>query len=187
MSTALSAVGARPAPPPRNSGFEYKQRRTVASHEREATEMRLRQALAREAALLRERDELIRKLLAWRDIAANHFARLTPRQCQIMQLVLAGHPSKNIAADLGISQRTVENHRASIMHKTGSKSLPALAQLALVATWLDAWNLGPPGDSSLPRPQPKWDGALPTDAFGAAASACRRGTAWMNDPVGCKS
>ena len=52
---------------------------------------------------------------------------------QIMDLVLAGHPSKNIAADLGISQRTVENHRASIMKKTGSKSLPALARLALAA------------------------------------------------------
>jgi two-component system CheB/CheR fusion protein len=50
-----------------------------------------------------------------------------------MDMVLAGHPSKNIAADLGISQRTVENHRASIMRKTGSKSLPALARLALAA------------------------------------------------------
>jgi two-component system CheB/CheR fusion protein len=52
-----------------------------------------------------------------------------------MDMVLAGHPSKNIAADLGISQRTVENHRASIMDKTGSKSLPALARLALAAHW----------------------------------------------------
>ena len=50
-----------------------------------------------------------------------------------MERVLAGHPSKNIAADLGISQRTVENHRASIMKRTGSKSLPGLARLALVA------------------------------------------------------
>ena len=65
------------------------------------------------------------KLSAWREDAANHIARLTPRQRQIMDMVLAGHPSKNIAADLGISQRTVENHRAAIMKKTGSKSLPA--------------------------------------------------------------
>jgi two-component system CheB/CheR fusion protein len=73
------------------------------------------------------------KLLEWRESAATHLAGLTPRQREVMERVLAGHPSKNIAADLGISQRTVENHRASIMKRTGSKSLPALARLALVA------------------------------------------------------
>jgi two-component system CheB/CheR fusion protein len=73
-------------------------------------------------------------LLASRENAAGAIAGLTPRQRQIMELVLAGHPSKNISADLGISQRTVENHRASIMEKTGSKSLPALARLAFAAT-----------------------------------------------------
>ena len=73
------------------------------------------------------------KLVAWQQDAADHIAGLTPRQRQIMELVLAGQPSKNIAADLGISQRTVENHRALIMKKTGSKSLPALARLALAA------------------------------------------------------
>ena len=65
--------------------------------------------------------------------ATEHLAHLTLRQHQVMDMVLAGEPSKNIAADLGISQRTVENHRASIMKKTGSKSLPALARLAQVA------------------------------------------------------
>jgi two-component system CheB/CheR fusion protein len=60
-------------------------------------------------------------------------ATLTARQRQIMAMVLAGHPNKNIAADLGISQRTVENHRATIMQKTGAKSLPALARLALAS------------------------------------------------------
>jgi two-component system CheB/CheR fusion protein len=75
------------------------------------------------------------KLSAWRENAARHVAGLTLRQRQIMDMVLAGNPSKNIAADLGISQRTVENHRASIMKKTGSKSLPALARVALAAAW----------------------------------------------------
>jgi two-component system CheB/CheR fusion protein len=50
-----------------------------------------------------------------------------------MEMVLDGHPSKNIAVDLGISQRTVENHRAEIMRKTGTRSLPALARLVLAA------------------------------------------------------
>lgn len=58
---------------------------------------------------------------------------LTKRQYQVMDLVLAGHPSKNIAVDLGISQRTVENHRAAIMRRTGATSLPALARLAIGA------------------------------------------------------
>jgi two-component system CheB/CheR fusion protein len=73
------------------------------------------------------------KRSAWRQIATDHVAGLTGRQRQIMDLVLAGHPSKTIAADLGISQRTVENHRASIMKRTRSKSLPELARTALAA------------------------------------------------------
>jgi two-component system CheB/CheR fusion protein len=65
--------------------------------------------------------------------AAQQVAGLTKRQHQIMDMVLAGQASKIIAADLGISQRTVENHRAAIMTKTGATSLPALARLALAA------------------------------------------------------
>lgn len=73
------------------------------------------------------------KLQSWHEAAVTHLATLTKRQRQIMRMVLEGHPSKNIAADLGISQRTVENHRAEIMRRTGSKSLPALARLAMAA------------------------------------------------------
>ena len=63
----------------------------------------------------------------------NNVRGLTTRQRQIMELVVAGQPSKNIAADLGISRRTVENHRASIMRKTGSTSIPALVRLSIGA------------------------------------------------------
>jgi two-component system CheB/CheR fusion protein len=92
------------------------------------------------------------ELRAWRESAVQHIAGLTPRQREVMDLVLAGHPSKNIAADLGISQRTVENHRAAIMKRTETRSLPALARLALAASDKDgATDSGPPMDE--PRKQ----------------------------------
>ena len=65
--------------------------------------------------------------------AAKRISGLTGRQLEIMHCVLNGEPSKNIAQDLNISQRTVENHRAAIMSRTGAKSLPALARLVLAA------------------------------------------------------
>ena len=80
------------------------------------------QAIAMGQGSVRRRD--------WRRDAQMRISGLTARQHEIMSLILAGHPNKNIAADLGISQRTVENHRAAIMQKTRSKSLPALARLA---------------------------------------------------------
>lgn len=70
-------------------------------------------------------------LLSPRETAATRIASLTTRQRQVFDLVIAGYPSKNIAADLGISQRTVENHRAAIMRKTGSRSIPALVRASL--------------------------------------------------------
>jgi FixJ family two-component response regulator len=75
----------------------------------------------------------IRLVDAAQEDAAARVAGLTMRQHEIFGLVLAGHPSKNIAADLGISQRTVENHRAAIMHKMCAKSLPELARKAQAA------------------------------------------------------
>ncbi len=58
---------------------------------------------------------------------------LTDRQRQVMVSVLAGRPNKLIAEDLHISQRTVENHRAAVMARTGATSLPALARMGLLA------------------------------------------------------
>jgi DNA-binding CsgD family transcriptional regulator len=70
------------------------------------------------------------------DLGANFAAvkkcvGLTPRQNQIMKLVLAGSPSKNIASDLHINERTVENHRAKIRRKMGVKSLAAMIRTGL--------------------------------------------------------
>ncbi len=125
--------------------FARPSRYLIPQHERGPTRSRQRQAsnLAHDAATSRGTFGLLRKLLAWREAAVSRVAELTAREHEIMGLVLAGQPSKNIAADLGISQRTVENHRASIMKKTGSKSLAALAQLIFVADWIDTPDLGP--------------------------------------------
>jgi len=66
--------------------------------------------------------------------ATKRLAKLTARQRLVLEAILAGQPNKNIAADLGISQRTVEAHRAAIMHKTGCRSLSELVRVALAAT-----------------------------------------------------
>jgi len=81
-----------------------------------------------------EQDDDVVQQSARRTVAAKRIEGLTQRQRQIMEMVLEGHPNKNIAADLGLSQRTVENHRAKLMKRTGVTSLPELARLALTAS-----------------------------------------------------
>jgi two-component system CheB/CheR fusion protein len=56
-------------------------------------------------------------------------AKLTTRERQVLDGVLSGKPNKVIANELGISQRTTEHHRASLMAKLGVKSLAALVRL----------------------------------------------------------
>lgn len=66
--------------------------------------------------------------------AVKALSRLTAREHEILNRILDGQPNKNIAADLGISQRTVESHRASVMTKADCKTLPALVRLAIRAS-----------------------------------------------------
>jgi DNA-binding CsgD family transcriptional regulator len=56
-------------------------------------------------------------------------SRLTRREKQILDHVLAGHPNKVTAYELMISRRTVEHHRAAMMRKTGARSVPELFRI----------------------------------------------------------
>lgn len=58
-------------------------------------------------------------------------ASLTNREHEIMQLIVAGKISKQIAAELGISKKTVDVHRARVMQKMKVDSLPQLVELTL--------------------------------------------------------
>ena len=84
-----------------------------------------------ERALELDRDDS--KAAGWRTAAQAQIDGLTARQKQVMAGILDGLPNKVIAFELGISQRTVENHRAAIMKRTGAASVPALARLAVAA------------------------------------------------------
>jgi DNA-binding NarL/FixJ family response regulator len=57
--------------------------------------------------------------------------RLTPREREIVQLLSEGKTNKEIAIELDISTRTVETHRANIMHKLGMESLSDLVRYAI--------------------------------------------------------
>jgi len=56
---------------------------------------------------------------------------LTPRECQVMNLVVSGLRNKMIAAELNVSQSTVEAHRARVMEKMGARTLSDLMRMVL--------------------------------------------------------
>lgn len=59
------------------------------------------------------------------------FALLSPREIQVLQGIVAGKQNKIISAELNISLKTVEAHRASVMKKMSVKSVPELVKLVL--------------------------------------------------------
>jgi len=61
-------------------------------------------------------------------------AGLTPREREVLDLLVAGNPNKTIAYDLGSSPRTVEVHRARIMEKMGARSLAELVRMVVAVT-----------------------------------------------------
>jgi two-component system response regulator FixJ len=84
---------------------------------------RVRLALAMDAANRAERSEVA--------AIRGRMASLTPRESEVMHLVVEGKANKVIATDLNLSQRTVEIHRARVMDKMGATSLAHLVRMVL--------------------------------------------------------
>jgi FixJ family two-component response regulator len=82
----------------------------------------IRQALENDRKARSERAE-IRKL-------RERFDLMAPRERQVMQLVVSGRLNKQIAHELGISERTVKLHRGQVMRKMGAESLAGLVKQA---------------------------------------------------------
>lgn len=67
------------------------------------------------------------------DAISKRIARLTPRELEVFEQLILGHPNKVIAYHLQISARTVEIHRARVMEKMEARSLPELVRMAIDA------------------------------------------------------
>lgn len=72
-----------------------------------------------------------RQLLQQRETLKQRFESLTPREQEVLELVTQGKANKVMAGDLGVSQRTVEIHRARVMEKMGAQSLAQLVRMVL--------------------------------------------------------
>lgn len=84
---------------------------------------KLQAALAQDARLRPERTDA--------DDIRSRIASLTPRELQLLEMVVAGKANKEIAQDLGISQRTVEIHRAHVMKKMKADAVTDLVRLVM--------------------------------------------------------
>jgi two-component system, LuxR family, response regulator FixJ len=80
-----------------------------------------------------KRDSLAHAQQRSRLDAINRLSRLTPRETEIAEMIVAGMPSKKIAVALNLSEKTVDVHRHNIIKKVSAGSVAELVKL-----WLDA-------------------------------------------------
>ena len=77
-----------------------------------------------------ERDRTTREQRAKNDELHDRYDSLTPREREVMTLVVAGLLNKQIAGELGTSETTVKNHRHQLMEKMGADSVAELVKMA---------------------------------------------------------
>jgi FixJ family two-component response regulator len=77
-----------------------------------------------------ERDRVRREQAGKLRDLQGRFELLSPRECEVLSLVITGPLNKQIAAEMKVSEVTVKVHRARLMKKLGAKSLPDLVKIA---------------------------------------------------------
>ena len=82
-------------------------------------------------------DRQARAMTNERAVVMQRLARLTPRERQVMELLVDGKTSKEIAAAMNVSVRTVEGHRRMVFFKTGTTSAAQLVRTVMSARGTD--------------------------------------------------
>jgi two-component system response regulator FixJ len=83
------------------------------------------------------------EVMAQRSAIEQRLAKLSARERQVLDGLIAGHPNKTIAYDLGISPRTIEIYRANVMTKMEAQSLSELVRMAIVVGTVGRASKGP--------------------------------------------
>lgn len=78
-----------------------------------------------------KKDDDIRTALDKRGLIGERFDSLTPREREVLDLMSQGRSNKQMAFELGVSQRTIEIHRGRVMEKTGAASLAQLVRMVM--------------------------------------------------------
>jgi FixJ family two-component response regulator len=78
-----------------------------------------------------KKDAVNRSEIAQGERIRERLESLTPREREVLGLVTSGKPNKVMAGDLGVSQRTIEIHRARVMEKMQANSLAQLVRMTL--------------------------------------------------------
>lgn len=79
-----------------------------------------------------EKERAARAARSEADSVVTRYATLSSREREVMRRMVAGEASKVIAYDLGLSLKTIELHRRSVMQKMGAASIPALVEMSLL-------------------------------------------------------